>query len=342
MPLLRRPREAQVPEQHLPVQRPALGPEGRVEHPPVGAEARLGERLEVMAGDQLVLHGRPREVAVVAAQAHLLLRVLHRARREGDDQDLAAEEERVDLLPLGRHHLHAPASRRPAAGPSPGRAPRRTGWPRAPGRGPAPAARRAGRASSLTRSRAARQSSPSPMSRAARRISSRHQSRSCRAMSINSSGVSGMRLCARSSSERLAAHGVADDGRPRPPAPAISRRRNAAYPVSVSSSARYGSLGPPGEERVVAVVMAEPLLQHPAEPLHRLRRAVGHRRPIRRRFLAPRVELMPAGHAARGPGPGGLQSLRRRRGIDRLQCPPLLFQGDQIGRKGQQPTHLRE
>ena len=97
-----------IPEQHLPVERPALGPERRAERAAVRVVARGHERLEVVAGDQLVVHGGAREVDVVAAHAHQLVVVIHRVGGEGDADHLAAGEERVHLLALGRHHLHPP------------------------------------------------------------------------------------------------------------------------------------------------------------------------------------------------------------------------------------------
>ena len=54
------------------------------------------------------MHGRAREVDVVAAHAHQLVLVGHRVGGERHADHLAAEEERAHLLPLGRHHLHPP------------------------------------------------------------------------------------------------------------------------------------------------------------------------------------------------------------------------------------------
>ena len=51
--------EIEIPQKHLPVERPALGPEGSSEPLAVGAVAGGHEALQVMARDQLVMHGRP-------------------------------------------------------------------------------------------------------------------------------------------------------------------------------------------------------------------------------------------------------------------------------------------
>ena len=66
------------------------------------------ELLQVMAGNQFVVHGRAGEVDVVAAQTHQLVPMLHPVGREGDDDRLATEEVGTDLLSGGGHHLHAP------------------------------------------------------------------------------------------------------------------------------------------------------------------------------------------------------------------------------------------
>ena len=63
---------------------------------------------KLVPGHELVVHRRAREVAVVAAQAHQLVGVLHRVGRERDLDHLAAEEERRGLLLLGREHLEPP------------------------------------------------------------------------------------------------------------------------------------------------------------------------------------------------------------------------------------------
>jgi hypothetical protein len=52
--------------------------------------------------------GGAREVFIVAAHAHELLLLGHAFDRIGDAQHLAAGEEWIDALALGRHHLHAP------------------------------------------------------------------------------------------------------------------------------------------------------------------------------------------------------------------------------------------
>src|SRR5262249_33528735 len=71
-------RELHIPEQQLPIKRPALGPEGRAEQPAIWLVARGHKALQVMARNQFVMHGRAREVRVVAAHAHHLLLVRHR------------------------------------------------------------------------------------------------------------------------------------------------------------------------------------------------------------------------------------------------------------------------
>ena len=70
--------------------------------------ARSDEALQMMAWDQFVKHGRPREVNVVSAHAHHLCFVAHRIRRIGDLNRLAAQKERADELAFGSHHLHSP------------------------------------------------------------------------------------------------------------------------------------------------------------------------------------------------------------------------------------------
>ena len=106
--VLGRLREALIPEQELPVERPALDPERRVEDAAVGLVSRAHVALEVMAGDQLVMHRGAGEMDVVPAHAHHLRLVRHRARRVRDGDRLAAGEEGVHELRLGRHHGHAP------------------------------------------------------------------------------------------------------------------------------------------------------------------------------------------------------------------------------------------
>ena len=78
-PVLGRFGEALVPEQQLPVESPALGPERRVEQPAIGLVARGHVLLQVMAGNHLVKDRRAREVDIVAAHAHQLCLVRHRA-----------------------------------------------------------------------------------------------------------------------------------------------------------------------------------------------------------------------------------------------------------------------
>src|SRR2546422_10082757 len=76
--------EVHVPQQHLPIQRAAFAPERRAEELAVSSIARSYEALQMMAWDQFVKHGRPREVNVVSAHAHHLCFVAHRIRRIGD------------------------------------------------------------------------------------------------------------------------------------------------------------------------------------------------------------------------------------------------------------------
>src|SRR5215510_6499596 len=101
-------RELHVPEQQLAIKRPALAPEGRAEQPAIWLVARSHKALQVMARDQFVMHGRAREVGVVATHAHHLLLVRHRVGWIGYLDHLAAQEERADQLSFGRHHLHPP------------------------------------------------------------------------------------------------------------------------------------------------------------------------------------------------------------------------------------------
>src|SRR5579862_8661367 len=62
---LRSPGEAKIPEEHLPIEGPALRPEGGAETTTIRHVAGLHKALEVMAGDQFVLDRRSRKEAVV-------------------------------------------------------------------------------------------------------------------------------------------------------------------------------------------------------------------------------------------------------------------------------------
>ena len=106
--VFRRLVKALVPQQKLPVQRPALHPERRVENLAVRAVTGGHIPLQVMARDQLVMRHGMREMRVVAAHAHHFLLVRHGRGRVGNEDRLAAEKERADELALGRHHLHPP------------------------------------------------------------------------------------------------------------------------------------------------------------------------------------------------------------------------------------------
>ena len=64
--------------------------------------------LQVVPGDDLMMHRGAREVTVVAAHAHQLVGVLHLGGWVRDDDGFTAQEERVGLLRLGAHHLDAP------------------------------------------------------------------------------------------------------------------------------------------------------------------------------------------------------------------------------------------
>ena len=92
-PVLRRAREAGIPEQHLPVERPALAPERGAERLPMRVVSRRHEPLQMVPGDQLMVHRRHAEVRIVPAHAHQLVVVRHRIGRVRDLNDLAAEEE---------------------------------------------------------------------------------------------------------------------------------------------------------------------------------------------------------------------------------------------------------
>ena len=78
--LLRRVREPQIPQQHLPVEGHALGPERRAEQAAIRTIALRHVLLHVVARDQFVEHGGPREEHVVAAQALHLLGDRHAVR----------------------------------------------------------------------------------------------------------------------------------------------------------------------------------------------------------------------------------------------------------------------
>src|SRR6266545_5350103 len=101
-------RELHIPEQQLPIKRPALAPEGRAEQPAIWLVARSHKALQVMAWNQFVMHGRAREMRVVAAHAHHLLLVRHSVGGIGNLDHFPAQEEGADKLAFGRHHLHPP------------------------------------------------------------------------------------------------------------------------------------------------------------------------------------------------------------------------------------------
>src|SRR5438093_649808 len=72
-----RPGKSEIPEQKLPVNGPSLNEEW------CGKDAAMGQvtlrhvQLQVVARNQLMLHGGAGEVTVVAAQAHPLLLLSH-------------------------------------------------------------------------------------------------------------------------------------------------------------------------------------------------------------------------------------------------------------------------
>ena len=109
-PVLGRGREAALVQAELPVQRPALAPERRVEQLTLRLVAGVVEVLQVVAGDQFVVHHGAGEMAVVAAQRHQLLVVRHGVGGVGHPHVLAAQEERRLQLVLGREHGHAPVA----------------------------------------------------------------------------------------------------------------------------------------------------------------------------------------------------------------------------------------
>ena len=105
--LLRRVVEAMIPENHLPIEGVALNPEAGFKLLPVGPVALRHELLQPVAGDELVKDRGVREAGIVAAHAHHALLKRHSVGWIADADDVAAGEERIYKLALGRHHLHS-------------------------------------------------------------------------------------------------------------------------------------------------------------------------------------------------------------------------------------------
>ena len=97
-----------IPQQQFPVHGPAFDPERRLEELAVRVIAVHVVELKMMAGYELMEHGGSGECRAVAAHAHQFVFVRHAARWVGDDNSLAAEEERVDFLACWCHHGRFP------------------------------------------------------------------------------------------------------------------------------------------------------------------------------------------------------------------------------------------
>lgn len=101
-------REAALPQKQLPVHGPAFDPERCLEELTMRVIAVHVVELEMVAGDELMEDCGARECRTVTAHTHQFVFVGHAARWVGDNDSLAAEEERIDLLAFGCHHRSFP------------------------------------------------------------------------------------------------------------------------------------------------------------------------------------------------------------------------------------------
>src|SRR5215510_14037138 len=90
--VLRRLGKIQVPEQHLPIERAAFGPERRAEQTAIWLVTRRHKTLQMMTGNQFMKNRGAREVHVVAGHTHHLLLVGHGIRWVRNLNDFAAEK----------------------------------------------------------------------------------------------------------------------------------------------------------------------------------------------------------------------------------------------------------
>src|SRR5688572_31226434 len=106
--VLRCLRKVHVPKQELPVKRPTFTPKWSTKQPAIWFVTRGHEPLQVMTGNQFVMHCGAREVRVVATHAHHFLFMRHRAGWIRNLDNFAAEKERTNKLAFRRQHLHPP------------------------------------------------------------------------------------------------------------------------------------------------------------------------------------------------------------------------------------------
>ena len=66
------------------------------------------EPLEMVAGNQFVMHDRPRKVRIIASQTHQLVRVLHVVGWIRNKDRVTAKEIGTHSLTFRRHHSHPP------------------------------------------------------------------------------------------------------------------------------------------------------------------------------------------------------------------------------------------